>query len=344
MKRVFIERLPGVPVIPLLLPNLHEDPPTRQLFQKEAFRDLTDPLVAIEADPARADLHLLPHNYPLVRGRPDYLRRCGETAQRHGKRIAVFWHGDGTGPVDLPNTVVFRTSQYASRLRKDEHILPAYAEDLKGKGLFVRDKTMEPPVIGFCGWAQYKNFRNAVGSVLQALPYDIAAALTFHPRFRSRIKGLTLRRRAIAGLLKSNRIRPNFILRSSHSAHAATIRLDPAQARREYVENMSGSDFVLCIRGDGNYSLRFYEALSLGRVPILLDTDVRLPLETVIDYRSFILPVGLRDLHRIGERVADFWSSLTEQQWLIMQVAARSAFEKYLSTPRFLAYAVEHLF
>lgn len=344
VKRVYIERLPGVPVIPLLLPNLPEDLPTRQLFQKEAFRDLKEPLVEIVADPAQADLHLLPHNYPLVHGRMEYLRRCGETALRHGKRIAVFWHGDGTGPVALPNAVVFRTSQYASRLRKNEHILPAYAEDLKGKGLFVRDKTAEPPVIGFCGWAQYKDTKNAVGSILQALPYDIAASLTFRPRMRSRIKGLTLRRRAIAGLLTSSRIRPNFILRSSHSAHAATIRLDPAQARREYVENMSASDFVLCIRGDGNYSLRFYEALSLGRVPILLDTDVRLPLDTTIDYRSFILPIAMHDLHRIGDRVADFWACCTEEQWFFMQVQARHAFEQYLSTPRYLAYAVDHLF
>ncbi len=344
VKRVYFERLAGVPLVPLLLPNLREDLPTRQLFQKEAFRDLRAPLVEIVDDPARADVHLLPHNYPLVAGNAAYLRRCQETAARHGKKIVVFWNGDGTGPVALENAVVFRTSQYESKLRKREIIMPAYAEDLKGKGLFVRDKTEMPPVIGFCGWAQYKNVKNALGSFLQALPHEAYALLTGYPQSRSFIKGLSLRRRILPRLQKSALVRTNFLIRSSHSAHAKTIRLDPLQARREYIENMLASDFVLSIRGDGNYSLRFYEALSLGRVPILLNTDVRLPLSDIVEYSSFILQIHIADMYRIDEIVADFWSHQTDESWFIMQVQARNAFEKYLSAPRFLAYAVEHLF
>ncbi len=344
MKRVYFERLEGIPLIPLLLPNCQEDHPTRQLFQKEAFRDLKDPLVEVVTDPAWADVHLLPHNYPLVSTRVDYLRQCQETATRHGKRIVVFWNGDGTGPVSMKNAVVFRTSQYESKLRKNEHIMPAYAEDLKGKGLFVRDKTDASPVVGFCGWAQCKNFKNVVGSFLQAFPHEAYALITGYPQSRSFIKGLTLRRRILPRLAKSTLIRPNFILRSSHSAHAATIRLDPAQARREYTENLLSSDFALCIRGDGNYSLRFYEALSLGRVPILLDTDVRLPLAEIVRYSSFILAISIADLDRIDEIVADNWAHTSDQRWFMMQVEARNAFEKYLSAPRYLAYAVEHLF
>lgn len=344
VKSVFFERLPGVPLVPLLLPNIQEDLPTRQLFQKEAFRDFTAPLVTIEADPARADVHLLPHNYPLVSGNAQYLRRCQETAARHGKKIVVFWNGDGTGPVALDNAIVFRTSQYDSKLRKNEYIMPAYAEDLKGKGLFVRDKTDTPPVIGFCGWAQYKNAKNAVGSFLQALPHEAYALLTGYPQSQSFIKGLWLRRRILAHLSRSKRIRTNFRIRSSHSAHAKTIRLNPAQARREYIDNMLASDFVLCVRGDGNYSLRFYEALSLGRVPILLNTDVRLPLEDIVEYSDFVLKMHIADMLRIDEIVAEFWEQQTEQSWFIMQLKARDAFEKFLSPPRFLAYAVDHLF
>ncbi len=344
MKRVYFERLEGIPLVPLLLPNCQEDHPTRQLFQKEAFREFKDPLIEVATDPAQADVHLLPHNYPLVSGNEDYLRQCQETAARHGKRIVVFWNGDGMGPVLLENAVIFRTSQYESKLRKNEYIMPAYAEDLKGKGLFVRDKTDVPPAVGFCGWAQYKNAKNAVGSFLQALPHEAYALLTGYPQSRSFIKGLTLRRRILARLARSTLIRPNFILRSSHSAHAATIRLDPVQARREYTENLHSSDFALCIRGDGNYSLRFYEALSLGRVPILLNTDVRLPLSDVIHYSAFVLFISIADLDRIDEIVADNWAHTSDQRWFMMQVEARNAFEKYLSAPRYLAYAVEHLF
>ncbi|MFH0851556.1 MAG: exostosin family protein, partial [Candidatus Peregrinibacteria bacterium] len=199
-------------------------------------------------------------------------------------------------------------------------------------------------VIGFCGWAQYKNAKNAIGSFLQALPHETYALLTGYPQSQSFIKGLYLRRRILARLSRSALIRTNFLLRSSHSAHAKTIRLDPVQARREYIDNMLASDFALCIRGDGNYSLRFYEALSLGRVPILLNTDVRLPLEGVVEYSAFVLKIHIADLKRIDEIVADFWARQTDQSWFLMQIEARNAFEKYLSAPRFLAYAVEHLF
>ncbi|MDD5102915.1 MAG: exostosin family protein [Candidatus Peribacteraceae bacterium] len=344
MKRVYFERLEGMPLVPLLLPNFGEDAPTRQLFQKEAFRGFTNPLVEVITDPARADIHLLPHNYPLIAGNADYLRACQETAARHGKRIVVFWNGDGTGPVALDHAVVFRTSQYASKLRRNEHIMPAYAEDLKGRGLFVREKTAALPVVGFCGWAQYKNAKNAIGSFLQALPHEAYALLTGYPQSQSFIKGLWLRRRVLASLSRSKRIRTNFLLRSSHSAHAKTIRLDPAQARREYIENLLASDFALCVRGDGNYSLRFYEALSLGRVPILLNTDVRLPLSDFISYSNFVLTIHIADMLRMDEIVADFWARQTDQSWFLMQLEARNAFEKYLSAPQFLAYAVEHLF
>jgi len=344
VKSVYFERLSGVPLVPLLLPNLKEALPTRQLFQREAFRDLKEPLVTIESDPARADVHLLPHNYPLVSRNVEYLRRCRETAARHGKKIVVFWNGDGTGPVALDHAVVFRTSQYESKLRPNEHIMPAYAEDLKGKGLFVRDKTDTPPVIGFCGWAQYKNAKNAVGSFLQALPHEAYALLTGYPQSQSFIKGLWLRRRVLASLSRSRRIRTNFLLRSSHSAHAKTIRMDPAQARREYIDNMLASDFVLCIRGDGNYSLRFYEALSLGRVPILLNTDVRLPLEDVVEYSGFVLQMHIADMLRIDEIVAKFWEQQTDQSWFGMQLKARDAFEKYLSIVPYLRFVIERFF
>lgn len=342
MKRVFIERIPGLPVTPLLYPNFGEEMSARQLFQR-AFRDFKEPLVEVVSDPVQADVFLLPHNYPLVSKDTAYLRRLADLAQRHGKRIVVFWHGDGTEPVRLPNAVVFRTSQYRSSLRPDEHIMPAYAEDLSQAAVEPRPKHDGPAIVGFCGWSQYKNPKNAVGSFLQALPWEARALLTGNARWRARIKGIWLRRNVLRVLQESALIRPNLILRSSHSAHAVTIRMDPEVARREYVENMLSSDLMLCLKGNGNYSLRFYEALSLGRVPLLLDTDCAFPLEDRIDYSSFIVRVPLERLSQIDRVAAEFWDGLSPEQFSEMQRKAREAFEKYLSASSFLRYAVEHL-
>jgi hypothetical protein len=46
---------------------------------------------------------------------------------------------------------------------------------------------------------------------------------------------------------------------------------------KEYQENLSQSDYILCPRGFGNVSIRFYETLSSGATPLLIDSGTKLP-------------------------------------------------------------------
>lgn len=343
MRKVFIERLPGIPLIPLLYPNLGREVRDAILFLNEAFNDLTEPLVEIVDDPVAADDLLIPHNYSAVRENHEYIRRFAELSVCHDKRVIVFAHGDGTEEVPLPHSIVFRTSQYKSELRKNEIMMPAYTEDLlKNAPVEIRRKG-ELPVVGFCGWAGYKNFRNRLGTIVQSLAMDTMTAFTGSQRYQPRKKGLSLRIKAIALLRKSSLIRTNFLIRGSYSGHRDTIRIDPVQGRREYIDNIRSSDLVLAIRGDGNYSLRFYEALSMGCVPLLLDTDCVLPLEDIIDYSSFIVRVSMKDFLGIDRVAADFWKGLTDEKFADMQKKARETFVRYLSVKAFLTYATEKL-
>jgi hypothetical protein len=67
-------------------------------------------------------------------------------------------------------------------------------------------------------------------------------------------------------------VQTNFILRDKwfngayEDGRLNRARMD--ESRREYVENMFGSDYVLCTRGSGNFSIRFYETLSSGRIRV----------------------------------------------------------------------------
>lgn len=340
MIKVFVERLPGVPLLPLLYPNFGREVREPLLFLNEAFRDLTEPLVEVTDDPAEAAILLLPHNFPAVRRKHAYLRRLAELSARLGKRIIVFAHGDSTAEVPLPHALVFRTSQYRSTLRENEIIMPAYAEDLlRGDTLPLRHRA-DLPVIGFCGWADYRDFRNHLWTVAQAMAMDLLTALTGSLHYQARKKGLGLRREAMAVLQRSPLVRTNFLIRGSYSGHRETIRVDPTQGRREYIENLRQSDLALCIRGDGNYSLRFTEALSLGRVPLLLDTETVLPLEDAIDYSAFVVRVPLSDLRHMDAAISAFWQLLTDERFGDMQRRAREAFEQFLSVKAFLRHAV----
>jgi hypothetical protein len=46
----------------------------------------------------------------------------------------------------------------------------------------------------------------------------------------------------------------------------------------DFQNSLDNSDYVLCPRGFGNTSMRFYESLSAGRTPILIDSKGGMPV------------------------------------------------------------------
>ncbi len=347
MKRVYCDLLPDVPYIPLLYPNLGAQERGSILFLNNAFRYLTEPLVTIVNDPSQADCILLPHNFASLSAHRAYTDAQAALAKSLEKKLIIFWHGDSDAAVPYDNALVFRTSQYRSSMRGSEIMMPAYAEDLSsavaanGDGA-LRKKHASKPIIGFCGWADYKNLKNRIGTVLKNSLIEASGIVGISRE--ARIKGITYRMKALRHLSGSDSIEPHFIIRSSYSGHASTIKTDPVATRREYVDNLLGCDYALSIKGDGNYSYRFYEALSLGRIPVLLDTQCVLPLEHIIDYDRFIVRVPYWDLYRIDRIVADHYASLSDQEFSDMQMRAREAFETYLRVDRFLEYGVANYF
>ncbi|MDR3639217.1 MAG: exostosin family protein [Isosphaeraceae bacterium] len=61
--------------------------------------------------------------------------------------------------------------------------------------------------------------------------------------------------------------------------------------RTEYLDLIAQSRWVFCPRGDGLNSLRFFETLACGRLPILVADDTALPLEEEIPYGEFVVRV-----------------------------------------------------
>jgi hypothetical protein len=219
-------------------------------------------------------------------------------------------------------------SQYKSSKRDNEIIIPAYAADLSyGQPLVYRNKQYKP-VVGFCGWGRLNNLSSKISFYIKNL---------FILRGPCR-QGLYFRKMAIDILNKSSTIKTNFMIRSSYSANEKTIELNAQKAREEYKNNMIDSDFILAPKGDGNYSVRFFEALSLGRVPVLIDTDCPLPLENKIDYSKFVLRVSYRDISKLDKIISDFYKNLSEEEWLSMQKEARNTFDQYLRIDVFFRY------
>jgi hypothetical protein len=76
--------------------------------------------------------------------------------------------------------------------------------------------------------------------------------------------------------------------------------------RKEYERLLDDSRFILCPRGVALNSIRFFEALAWGRVPVLLADDTRLPLEWEIDYERFVVRVPEREVYDIPRYIETF--------------------------------------
>jgi len=99
--------------------------------------------------------------------------------------------------------------------------------------------------------------------------------------------------------------------------------------RRGFAEMILESDYALDVRGYGNASYRLYEILSLGRIPVIIDTERYFPFSDVVDWHKFSLIVDFRDIKRLPQIIADFHKSLSNEQFETMQREARAAFVNY---------------
>jgi hypothetical protein len=322
------ELIPNLEYLEILNPNFGFKKRKNIFGDKDVFDDFNEKIVEVVDDPAQCDFILIPHSIFRVSKNKEYVDGLIKISKDFSKKIIIFAIGDSTEVVDIPNSIVIRTSQYKSLKKDNEIIVPAYATDLSyEKPIEYRNKSQKP-VIGFCGWAK-------TGGIKQKILFLIKNYFFLRNALK---QGLYFRKKAISILSKSKLVDAKFIIRSSYSASEKTIELDAKKAREEYRKNMIESDFILSPKGDGNFSVRFYEALSLGRIPILIDTDCPLPMEDKIDYSKFILKVNHKDISKIDKIVVDFYSSLSDDEWRDMQTEAKKAFDQHLRIDVFLRY------
>jgi|CXWL01.1.fsa_nt_gi glycosyltransferase involved in cell wall biosynthesis len=290
-------------------------------------------------DIADADFVLVPYSYDrLKQVNPKKLQNIIEEATAAGKLLLIDGAGDLETPIDIPNAVILRVSQYAYSKRKNEITIPFPAEDLLetycAGELQLRQKPVKP-VVGFTGWADVP-FKKRLKIFYKEFPIYIAEIFT--PKRGAEHKGILYRARVLKILSKDSRIDSNFTARKTYSGHTKTIIGSVADNRKEFVENLLSSDYALCIKGDANSSVRFYEALSLGRIPLLLDTACVLPLETKVRYREFCIYVDWKDIDNITEKLLEAHNELSPETFIDMQRKARQAYKEHL---RFDAFSNE---
>ena len=240
---------------------------------------------------------------------------------------------------------MLRIGGYRFLPEKNRIQVPAAADDLLERcadgRLQVRTKREgEKPVIGFAGWAQLTAVQT-LRTVAKELPSRLRGVVD--SRYRAMRKGVLWRQRALRILGRSDKVELHVIKRPTFSGSKKTASADMRQLRQELVDLVLASDYGLDVRGDANESTRLYEVLSLGRIPVILDTERNLPFRDIIRYEDFSLIVDFRDIKRLPERIADFHRSLSNEKFMEMQRAARAAFVEHFRTDAHMKHIVRQL-
>lgn len=284
------------------------------LKSKERFDRSAKPLDAaiqehIEwvTQPELADIYLLPHDWSHYYQNgleKEAIGFCNEAAE-HNKIVLSYSGGDQgiTVPVG-ENTIVYRQSGYRSKLRTNERTAPFFLSDPIEFFLETREEDVvmerlqEKPIVGFCGMAPH----GVVTGIKECT--QIIRRNVFNKPFDKQeiLSSSNLRYKTLEKFANSQKFESNYIIRQKYRGGSQSPE-NRKKTTNEYYKNQIDSDFVVCVRGVGNFSLRFYESLAMGSIPIFIDTDSPLPDISPLNWNEYIVVIDKKNISRADELV-----------------------------------------
>ncbi|NJL11424.1 MAG: exostosin family protein [Calothrix sp. SM1_7_51] len=229
--------------------------------------------------------------------------------------------------------------------KKNDFSIPAWGEDIIKNNLDnqipIRQKELTPTV-GFCGFSAKNNFKTYTKSLLyeaEKLFQKKQDTPKYNPKYNI---GHVLRRYGLNNLSKSPLVKTNFILSDKPFFNADDAN-SQALVRQQYINNILESDYIFCCRGYGNFSFRFYEALSCGRIPVFVNSNCTLPYDFEIDWKKYCVWVEEDEIHLIAEKVLEFHEQLSPQDFVSLQYECRQIWEQWLSPEGFFCNLYRHL-
>lgn len=296
-------------------------------------------------DPDMCDVHFWPFNYwaTLKSGHKEKVDAAYAFACAHGKKLLIDAFGDMMDAVPYEDAIVLRFAQYRRYLKENDIIIPAYIEDLletyREGNLLIRKKN-EKPSVGFAGWGRLPFWKHVRSYVKEAPIFLWSFIFRRDGVFR---KGVFLRAQALSVLSRSPRVETNFLIRKSYSGNVHTAEKSTEELRREFVDNIDDVDYTLCQKGDANQSTRFFEVLSMGRIPLVIDTECVFPLENLISYKDFCIFIDNRNIEQAADILVDTHTHTTAEQFENIQKKAREIYEQYLRIDSFTPFFVEEI-
>lgn len=323
-------RRDGMIHTPLLNPWWGNPLKESSLFTKQLFDAYTfdTKVYSITNDIRDADMVLVPYPHVwFLRHDTKFFDECVKTAQENGIPLLIDGTGDIEYPIEVENAYILRYGGYRFLSERGRIQIPFFVDDLlercKEGELVLRKKGIEMPSVGFAGWAKLTT-NQFVRTIIKELPLRLRGV--FDSRYRACTKGVLWRQKAIRLLERSPLVNFHFRARSTFSGTSKTAVGNMKTLQEQMVDTITQSDYALDVRGDANNSARLFEILSLGRIPVIVDTERNFPFSDKIDYSSFALIIDFRDIKRMPELISEFHENISPERFVQMQKNARDAF------------------
>lgn len=104
-----------------------------------------------------------------------------------------------------------------------------------------------------------------------------------------------------------------------------------AERQKIYLDATRQSLTVLCPPGIGPHSVRLYETMSLGRIPVLFDNGSVYPFADEVDYAAFCFSLPTAEVINTGALLRERIASRSPEELHEMCAKACRAWNKYLS-------------
>lgn len=289
-------------------------------------------------DVSKAAVYFIP--LPINKYSTQELNQINKTCANYDIKAYGYISGDfGEDFGCFKNIVFFRMGGFKRQLNDNNKAFPFSLSDHFEriyKDVLITTHKNRLPSVGFCGHADsslLKKIKENIKYLKENLRRFIKKPLRkdYEPFFPSAYE----RAQLLASFEASKEVKTNFIYRKNYRA-GATTEEQRERTTREYYDNIKNSDYILCVRGAGNFSVRLYETLMMGRIPVFVNTDCLLPFENQIDWKRHVVWVEWKDRKNIADSVIRFHNNLSEQDFINLQLANRKLWKETLSVSNML--------
>lgn len=121
-------------------------------------------------------------------------------------------------------------------------------------------------------------------------------------------------------------------------------RADKGEMNRRqtlYKESLEKSLTVLCPPGVGPYSIRMYETMYMGRIPVLFEDESVYPLAMHINYSAFCVRIAKGDVMATGEILRHWLRDTPLDEMHQMGILACRTWNRYFAPDKLLPFLLE---